>query len=105
MTDDTAYFKSEGFKKILQQYEDSVKSGHPTYMDADDLADIADYYHYEGRLDDANDAIELALQFNPDAIGPLLYKAREALSLNNYEMARDYAERIRIIDNTEYLYL
>ena len=105
MTDDTAYFESEGFKKILRKYEDSVKSGHPTYMDADDLADIADYYHYEGRLDEASDAIELALQFNPDAIGPLLYKAREALSYGNFEVARDYAERIHIIDNTEYLYL
>ena len=105
MTDDTAYFDSEGFKAILRQYEDSVKSGHPAYMDADDLADIADYYHYEGRLDDASAAIELALQFNPDAVGPLLYKAREALSYGNFEVARDYAERIRIIDNTEYLYL
>ena len=105
MTDDTAYFDSESFKKLLEQYEDSVKSGHPTYMDADDLADIADYYHYEGRLEDAAAAIELALQFNPDAIGPLLYKAREALSFNNFRIARDYAERIRVIDNTEYLYL
>ena len=105
MTDDTAYFESEGFKKLLEQYEDSVKPGHPVYMDADDLADIADYYHYEGRLDDAAAAIELALQFNPDAIGPLLYKAREALSLNNFRTARDYAERIRIIDQAEYLYL
>lgn len=105
MTDDTAYFESEGFKKLLEQYEDSVKSGHPVYMDADDLADIADYYHYEGRLDAAAAAIELALQFNPDAIGPLLYKAREALSLNNFRTARDYAERIRIIDQAEYLYL
>ncbi|MBO6033531.1 MAG: tetratricopeptide repeat protein [Prevotella sp.] len=105
MTDDTAYFESEGFKKILRQYEDSVKSGHPAYMDADDLADIADYYHYEGRLDDASAAIELALQFNPDAVGPLLYKAREALSYGNFEVARDYAKRIRIIDSAEYLYL
>ena len=105
MTDDTAYFDSESFKKLLKQYEESVKSGHPTYMDADDLADIADYYHYEGRMDDATAAIELALKFNPDAIGPLLYKAREALSINNFKVARDYAERIRIIDNAEYLYL
>ena len=105
MSDDTAYFESEGFKKILRQYEDSVQSGHPAYMDADDLADIADYYHYEGRLDEASDAIELALQFNPDAIGPLLYKAREALSLGNFRLARDYAERIRIIDLDEHLFL
>ena len=74
MTDDTAYFDSESFKKLLEQYEDSVKSGHPAYMDADDLADIADYYHYEGRLEDAAAAIELALQFNPDAIGPCCTK-------------------------------
>ena len=105
MSDDTAYFESEGFKKILRQYEDSVQSGHPAYMDDDALADIADYYHYEGRLDEASDAIELALQFNPDAIGPLLYKAREALSLGNFRLARDYAERIRIIDLDEHLFL
>lgn len=105
MSDDAAYFDSEGFKKILRQYEDSVRSGHPAYMDADDLADIADYYHYEGRLDEASDTIELALQFNPDAIGPLLYKAREALSLGNFRLARDYAERIRIIDQDEHLFL
>lgn len=105
MTDDTAYFDSESFKKLLEQYEHSVKSGHPVYMDADDLADIADYYHYEGRLEEAADAIELALQFNPDAIGPLLYKAREALSFNHFAVARDYAERIRVIDSAEYLYL
>ena len=105
MTDDAAYFESEGFRKLLKQYEDSVKSGHPAYMDADDLADIADYYHYEGRLDEAAAAIELALQFNPDAVGPLLYKAREALSFGNFKLARDYAERIHVIDNAEYLYL
>ena len=105
MADDTAYFESEDFKEILQQYENSVKSGHPTYMDADDLADIADYYHFEGRLEEANDAINLALQFNPDAVGPLLYKAREALAFKDFDTARTYAERIQSVDSTEYLYL
>ena len=46
--DDLEYFKGEEFQKILRQYEDSVKSGHPIYMDADDLADIADWYQYNG---------------------------------------------------------
>ena len=105
MTDDLAYFESEDFKKILQQYEDSVKSGHPVYMDADDLADIADYYHYEGRMDEADEAINLALQFNPDAVGPILYRAREALALNDFDTAWAYAERLQTTDATEYLYL
>ena len=42
MTDELEYFESEDFKEILQEYEESVKSGQPFYMDADDLADIAD---------------------------------------------------------------
>jgi len=105
MADDSTYFETEEFKEILQQYEDSVRSGHPFYMDADDLADIADFYHFEGKMEEADDAISLALQFNPEAIGPLLYKAREALTLNDFDTAREYAARIETIDHLEALYL
>lgn len=105
MTDDTAYFESAEFKEILQQYEDSTGSGHPIYMDADDLASIADYYHYNGWTKEADEAIDLALQYNPEAVAPLLYKAREALSMMDYDKARDYAERIHPSDEVEYLYL
>jgi tetratricopeptide (TPR) repeat protein len=105
MTDELEYFESEDFKEILQEYEESVKSGEPFYMDADDLADIADFYHYQGNTEDAQQAIELALHLNPEAIGPILYKAREALSQNNFDLARSYAERLQIVDSTEYLYL
>ena len=104
MADESAYFESKEFKNILKQYEESVKSGHPAYMDADDLADIADYYHFYCRYDEAQAAIELALKYNPDAIGPLLYKAREALSQNDYETAREYEARIEAIDSLEGLY-
>ncbi|MBP5715172.1 MAG: tetratricopeptide repeat protein [Prevotella sp.] len=105
MTDETAYFKSEEFMEILQQYEDSVKSGHPIYMDADDLASIADYYHYHGRVEEADNVIDQALQYSPEAVAPLLYKAREALSENNFDKAREYAERIHPSDEVEYQYL
>jgi tetratricopeptide (TPR) repeat protein len=105
MTDELEYFESEDFKEILQEYEASVKSGQSFYMDADDLADIADFYHYQGHTEEAEQAIELALQLNPEAVGPLLYKAREALSLNNFDLARSYAERLLVVDSTEYLYL
>ena len=105
MSDDTEYFKSKEFQKILKQYEDSVKSGHPTYVDADDLADIADFYQYQGMPEDADKAVNLALQINPDAVGPLLYKARQALSMHDFEGADNFAERIRALDELEYLYL
>ena len=79
MTDDQAYFESKGFQKILKKYEESAKSGHPIYMDADDLADIADYYQLNGRAEEAETVISQALEYNPEAVGPLLYRAREAL--------------------------
>ena len=104
-TDDLEYFKSKDFQKILRQYEESVKSGHPIYMDADDLADIADWYQYNGHQEEADGAVNLALEFNPDAVGPLLYKAREALSVRDYETANDYADRIEAADALEAFYL
>ena len=105
MTDNIVYFDSEDFREILNLYETSVKSGHPAYMDADDLADIADYYQYNGRIEEANAAVELALTYNPDAVGPLLYKAREAMTFGDYETAEEYASRIEAIDALESLFL
>ena len=104
MIEDEEYFKSNGFQKLLKQYETSVKSGQPIYMDADDLADIADYYQYNGRLEEADAAINLALEYNPDAVGPLLYKARESLLQKDYDSAYAYAERLMAIDQQEALY-
>ena len=104
-SDDLQYFESEEFKTILSQYEESVESGHPTYIDADDLADIADYYQYYGFPDKADAAINLALEYNPEAVGPLLYKAREAIMANDYRTALDYADKIEGSDKMEALYL
>lgn len=105
MKEDTEYFESKDFKKILKQYEESVKSGERIYMDADDLADIADYYHYHNRKDEAEEAISLAMEYNPEAVGPLLYKAREALEAKDFETAKKYADKIEPLDTLETVYL
>lgn len=105
MTDNTEYFESEDFKEILRQYEESVKSGTRIYMDADDLADIADYYHCNKREDEAQTAISLAIEYNPEAVGPMLYKAREALEAKDFQTAKEYADKIKILDPLEALYL
>ena len=104
-SEDLAYFESEEFQTILNQYEESVESGHPTYIDADDLADIADYYQYNGFADKAGEAINLALEYNPEAVGPLLYKAREAIMANDFQTAEDYANKIEAVDSMEALFL
>ena len=105
MTEDTEYFESEDFKEILRQYEESVKSGERIYMDADDLADIADYYHYHNRDNEAEEAISLAMEYNPEAVGPMLFKARQALEKNDFPTAEKYADKVEALDSLEAAYL
>ena len=105
MTDDKEYFESKGFQKILKEYEKSAKSGQATYMDADDLADIADYYQLNGRTVEAETAINLAFEYNPEAVGPLLYRAHEALNLKDYDTTQSYINRLEVVDSLEALFL
>lgn len=104
-SDDLAYFDSEEFRTILKQYEESVESEHPIYIDADDLADIADYYQYNGFPERAKKAVDMALEYNPEAVGPLLFKAREALVANDFATAEEYVGKIEAVDTMEAVYL
>ncbi|MBR6035817.1 MAG: hypothetical protein IKP41_02515 [Bacteroidaceae bacterium] len=38
------YFQSKDFKELLKSYEEQRERGESIYLDADDFADIADYY-------------------------------------------------------------
>ena len=58
------YFDSKVFQNILMSYENSVKSGHPIFMDADDLTDIADYYNLIGDTEKAKETIDYALEIS-----------------------------------------
>ena len=105
MLDNESYFKTDQFVQLLNQYEEAVQQGNPIYMDADDLADIADYYQYNDRYEEAERTIDLAFEYNPDAVGPLLYRAREAMSKKDYDTAREYADHIVAVDQQEGFYL
>ena len=98
------YLDSKEFRKLLASYEEAVNSGQPIFMDAEELAEIADYYQMMGHMDEANDAIDLALKLSPGAIAPLTYKIHEALFNDQPEQAEHYLDMI--IDRTEpdYIY-
>lgn len=99
------YFDSEEFRNTLESYEESVRSGHPLFLDADDLADIADYYHFTGIDQQADEVIEYALSLYPNATLPNVFKAREALAIGDYDSAVEYIERIENQDDPEYHYM
>ena len=99
------YFDSEEFRNILNDYEESAKSGHPLFLDADDLADIADYYHFTGRDPLADEVIDYALSLYPNATLPNVFRAREALTVGDINSAREYIEQIENKDDIEYHFM
>ena len=99
------YFDSEEFHELLNDYEDSVSSEQPIFLDADELTDIADYYHFIGEYEKADDAIEQALALNPGATAPLVYKIREALTREDVEEAKELVEQIVDKNDPDYFYM
>ena len=98
------YYNDEEFREILQEYEAAVTSGQSVFMDADDLADIADYYQQEERYDEAQQAIDLALELQPDSVVALNYQIHQAIDNGDYEAAEEYLSKIIDHDIPEYIY-
>ena len=98
------YYNDEEFRELLEEYEQAVKSGQPVFMDADDLADIADYYQMEGHFDDAQQALDRALELQPDSIVALNYQVHNALSQGDYEAAEEYLDQMIDRELPEYIY-
>ena len=83
-------FQSKAFKNKLHKYESARLSGDSFYLEPDELTDIAEYYHLHGRLDDALEAIDTAIEMFPGSTEPLAFKARAAIL-----MGKDAAEAMR----------
>lgn len=60
------YFQSHQFKLLLSSYESQRKKNESIYFDADDFADIADYYLSINRPDLSMETVETALSIHPD---------------------------------------
>ena len=91
---DEEYFNNEDFRDNLRAYEDSVKSGHPIFLDADDLTDIIDYYNMSHMDEKAEQAADYALSLFPGASGPLTFKIRKCIDAGELDKADELAENI-----------
>lgn len=87
MFDDDKYFQEKTFLNLLQRYEDSMQEFGTTYMDAEDLTDIAEYYMMKGEKGKAQKAISLALDLHPDSVDPQIFLSREAMFDDNLDEA------------------
>ena len=100
---DSEYYNDDEFREILNEYEQAVQADTPVFMDADDLADIADYYQQEGRYDDAQQALDRALELQPDSVVALNYQIHNALDNDDFEAAEAYLDRFIDHDLPEYI--
>lgn len=98
------YFDSEEFRDILSEYEQALRTGMPLFLDTDELCDIADYYQMNDRYEEAEQAVDYALEKDPGATLPLAFKVRDAISREEIEEAAGYLSRIENTDDIEYLY-
>ena len=102
---DEEYFNSEEFQELLDSYETAMEQGAAPFMDVDDLVDIADYYAWQEEVEKADAAIDHALSLYPSATLPNVYMARQALADNDFNLAREFADRIEHRDDPDYHYL
>ena len=98
------YFDSKEFQELLATYENAVSSGQPVFMDAEELAEIADYYQLTGNLGNAEKAIQLAINLSPGAIAPLTYRIHESLFNGDIAAAENYFNQIIETDAPDYTY-
>lgn len=100
------YFSSKEFLDNVRIYEEARKAGHSVYLEPDVLTDIAEYYHQKGKQEDAQQALDTAVEMFPGAIAPLVFRARmELLKNDNPKGARLYAEKIEDKTDLDYFYI
>lgn len=94
------------FDDLLKKYEAARSAGSSIYLEPDDLTDIAEYYHLHGRLEEAIEAIDLAINMFPGATQPLTFKARVEILVNrNATEAMRWAEKIADKTDLDYYYI
>ena len=77
------YFDNKEFKQLLASYEEAQQRGESIFLDSEQLTDIAEYYHWMGRTDEALAVADDALSMFHGATGPLVLKAHIALLNDN----------------------
>ena len=97
------YFDDEEFKEMLADYERTVQSGLLVFMDVDDLADIAEYYHLKERYDESRQAMDRAIELEPDSVVALNYQLHDAIDVGDYAAAEAFLARMPE-DAPEYIY-
>lgn len=97
----SSYFRSPEFREILAQYLSMEEDGTPVYFDADQLADIAEFFAGTGKIKKSDQVVDYGLEMHPDNINLLLMKARSFASKGNLDEARALVDSIQNQEDRE----
>ena len=89
MSSSTSYYDDPEFKRVLRRYEEACADGQHVYLDADDFADIVDYYLSRDRLDEADACVAYALTLHPDHTRLLVQLAKKYIDEGNIQEAQN----------------
>ena len=85
----------EELMQIIAQYEEMRKKEKTLYLDADQYADIIDYYMTEGQMDEAHKAAESGLNIHPGNTFILVMLATLYLDEGRFDESRQIIDSIK----------
>ncbi|ULB33638.1 MULTISPECIES: tetratricopeptide repeat protein [Proteiniphilum] len=79
---------------LVERYEQMRALGKKVYFDADEFAQLADYYTAEGDIDEADFLIDEGLSMHPGSQELMVLKVKKLVYSEMYEEALDYMRQL-----------
>ena len=83
------YYKSDEFKSILNKYEASREQGESCYLDAEEFADVSDFYLNSGKAAEALEAVNNGIVQHPENDMLKSVKSGLLIFMHRYAEARE----------------
>ena len=83
--------RDKELQELAEQYELAMSAKQPFYLDADDLADLADWYGTKKNYDKALEIAEYGLKLHPDSTALMIEYAYLHLDSGKRAKARETA--------------
>lgn len=78
---------------LVRKYEQSIESGKPIYLDADEFGELAEYYDSQDETDTAREIVEAGLAIHPASSSLLIKKAKFAVYDGEYSQALEILDK------------
>ncbi len=97
--------RDKELQELSEQYEAAKAENKPFYLDADDLADLADWYAMHGKSGQATEVVEYGLSIHPNSTSLLVEQAYLFMDAQERDKAKqiidliseDYSPEVKVL--------